>query len=198
VQQVPFPDDSPASFITAAERERMVQTAQAIVDRLNAKTTLDFKDAVLQQLAKERLLQLKEWRVTQASFDASLGGVRLGPPSTGSQSAVPVNGEAQDAEAYQRAAGMHRDYAKANYWMWEPGADNHLESLTCPVLIAPSDLRRLIDDEQPMNDVQKQTIRRLAQRARVTAGQCEGSQVPDLLETLKSIEGVVTPQGAVS
>ena len=38
---------------------------------------------------------------------------------------------------------MHRDKAKGDYWAWQ-GDGNDLESLVCPVLIHPHDLRQII------------------------------------------------------
>lgn len=44
----------------------------------------------------------------------------------------------------RRKLTMHRDKAEGNYWAWQ-GEDDHLKSLSCPVLISASDLRALIE-----------------------------------------------------
>jgi len=42
-----------------------------------------------------------------------------------------------------------RDAAQGNYWLWQGDGEDHLESLTCPVLIAPGQLMNLIAAAQP-------------------------------------------------
>lgn len=48
--------------------------------------------------------------------------------------------------AYLEELQNHRDKARGNYWAWQGDGTDHLESLTCPVLIAAADLRRLLSD----------------------------------------------------
>lgn len=43
----------------------------------------------------------------------------------------------------RRELTMHEDKAAGDYWFWQ-GKDDHLESLSCPVLIHPEDLLKLI------------------------------------------------------
>ncbi len=35
-------------------------------------------------------------------------------------------------------------------WFWQPEEENHLESLCCPILIMPADLRRLLGEDKKM------------------------------------------------
>lgn len=39
---------------------------------------------------------------------------------------------------------LHRLKASGSYWAWQGDGDDHLESLVCPVIIWPDDLRKMI------------------------------------------------------
>ena len=38
----------------------------------------------------------------------------------------------------------HREKAKGNYWCWQGDGEDHLESLTCPVLVSAAQVRELL------------------------------------------------------
>lgn len=41
-------------------------------------------------------------------------------------------------------ARLMKEAAEGNYWAWQEDGENHLESLTCPVMIDPQDLLKLV------------------------------------------------------
>lgn len=43
----------------------------------------------------------------------------------------------------------HRAKSTGEYWAWQDDEENHLESLTCPILIRPKSLRVLLAAKAP-------------------------------------------------
>jgi hypothetical protein len=49
----------------------------------------------------------------------------------------------REAVRLRRELSLHREKAEGNYWAWQGDGEDHLETLTCPVVIHPSELRRV-------------------------------------------------------
>jgi len=50
-----------------------------------------------------------------------------------------------EIEQLQVEVQIHRDKARGDYWAWQGDEEDHLELLVCPVLIHPSDLRKIME-----------------------------------------------------
>lgn len=53
---------------------------------------------------------------------------------------------AEEITRLKAQLSMHRAKANGEYWAWQGDGEDHLESLTCPVLIPAESLRKLRDD----------------------------------------------------
>lgn len=59
-----------------------------------------------------------------------------------------------DFDRVNREVNMHRSHSIGEYWAWQGGVEDHLESLSCPVLIPAAELRKLkarLDHYHEMN-----------------------------------------------
>ena len=57
-------------------------------------------------------------------------------------------GEVEAENAKLRAeVQLHRDKARGDYWIWQGDGTDEPESLACPVLMHPEDLRKLLAEQ---------------------------------------------------
>lgn len=51
-----------------------------------------------------------------------------------------------EIEHLRRELVAARDMLRGDYWFWQGDGEDHLESLSCPVVIRPEDLAALIGE----------------------------------------------------
>jgi hypothetical protein len=66
----------------------------------------------------------------------------------------------EDNERLYEMANMVHAKESSEYWSWQVDEDNHLESLTCPVLISAEALRELLDETYARGMVEGYRIKR--------------------------------------
>lgn len=69
--------------------------------------------------------------------------------------------QAEKLEEAYRQLVCYREGHKENWWVWQGGSEDHLESLTCPVLIHPEALRDMVQERDALREAFSNRSRRL-------------------------------------